>query len=52
MHKILFHNKFIIYLHMFRALCAHHQDVIIVLHSIWYHHNYRFDDTKCCIILF
>ena len=24
---------------MFRALCAHHQEVKIVLHSIWYHHT-------------
>jgi len=27
MHKILFYNKFIISLYMFRALCAHHQEV-------------------------
>ena len=27
MNKILFYNKFIIYLQMFRALCAHHQVV-------------------------
>jgi len=26
MHKILFYNKFIICLYMFRALCAHHQE--------------------------
>jgi len=25
MHKFLFYNKFIIFLYMFRALCAHHQ---------------------------
>jgi len=37
MHKILFYNKFIKCLYMFRALCAHHQEVEIVLHSIWYH---------------
>ena len=37
MHKILFHNKFIICLYMSRALCAHHQEVKIVLYSIWYH---------------
>jgi len=41
MHKILFYNKFIICLHMFRALSAHHQEVKIVLYSIWYHHTYR-----------
>jgi len=26
---------------MFRALCAHHQEVKIVLYSIWYHHTCR-----------
>jgi len=41
MHKILFYNKFIIRLYMFRALCAHHQKVKIVLYSIWYHHACR-----------
>jgi len=30
MHKILFYNKFIIFLYMFRALCAHHQKFNIV----------------------
>jgi len=39
MHKILFYNKFIICLYMFQALCAHHQEVKIVLYSIWYHHT-------------
>jgi len=37
MHKIFFYNKFIIRLYKFRALCAHHQEVKIVLYSIWYH---------------
>jgi hypothetical protein len=41
MHKILFYNKFIMFLYMFRALCAHHQEVKIVLYSIWYHHTCR-----------
>ena len=41
MHKILFYNKFIICLCMFRALCAHHQEFKIVLCSIWYHHTCR-----------
>jgi len=27
MHKFLFYNKFIIFLYMLRALCAHHQEV-------------------------
>jgi len=26
---------------MFRALCAHHQEVKIVLYSIWYHQTCR-----------
>jgi len=37
MHKILFCNKFIVRLYMFRALCAHHQEAKILLYSIWYH---------------
>jgi len=41
MHKIFFYNKFIIRLYMFRALCAHHQEVKIVLYSIWYYHTCR-----------
>ena len=41
MHKIFFYNKFIIRLDMFRAQCAHHQEVKIVLYSIWYHHTCR-----------
>jgi len=41
MHKIFFYNKFIIWLYMFWALCAHHQEVKIVLYSIWYHHTCR-----------
>jgi len=39
MHKILFYNKFIIYLYMFLALYAHQQEVKIVLYSFWYHHT-------------
>jgi len=41
MHKFLFYNKFIICIYMFRGLCAHHEDVKIVLYSIWYHHTCR-----------
>ena len=33
--------RLIIRLYMFRALCAHHQEVKIVLYSLWYHHTYR-----------
>jgi hypothetical protein len=34
----LFYNKFISCLYMFRAPCAHRQEVKIVLYSIWYRH--------------
>ena len=37
MHKIVFYNKFTKCLYMFRALCAHHQEVKIVLYIIWFH---------------
>ena len=37
MHK--FNNNFITCPYMFRALCAHHLEVKIVLYSIWYHHK-------------
>jgi len=47
MHKMFFHNKLIIRLYMFRALCAHHQEVRIVLYSIWYHHTYGWPSTMC-----
>ena len=33
----LFYNKFISCLYMFRAPCAHRQEVKIVLYSPWYH---------------
>ena len=41
MHNTLFYNKFIIRLYMFRAPCAHHQEVKIILYSIWYYHTCR-----------
>ena len=34
MHKFLLYNMFITCLYMFRAPCAHHQEVKIVLYSI------------------
>jgi len=52
MHKTFFYNKFIIRLHMFRALCAHHQDVKIVLHSIWYHYTETSELSKITKIQF
>jgi len=45
MHKILFYSKFISFLFMFRAPCAHRQEVKIVLYSLWYHHTCTCDDT-------
>ena len=52
MYKFLFYNKFIIFLYMFRALCAHHQEVKIVLHSIWYHHTETSEWSKTTKIQF
>ena len=52
MHKLLFYNKFIIYLYMFRALCAHHQELKIVLYNIWYHHTETNEWSKITKIQF
>jgi len=52
MHKLFFYNKFIIRLYMFRAICDH-QEVKIVLCSIWYHHNCRWPShaqVECVMI--
>ena len=35
----LFYSKFISCLYIFRAPCAHRQEVKIVLYSLWYHHT-------------
>ena len=37
----LFYNRFISCLYMFRAPCAHRQEVKIVLYNLWYHNTYR-----------
>jgi len=49
------------------STCAHHQEVKIALHTLWYHHTYRwtpraqvvyetatyrFDDTRGCVMKF
>jgi len=52
MHKFLFCSKFIIFLYMFQALCAHHQEVRIVLYSIWYHHTETNEWSKITKIQF
>ena len=41
MHKFLLRNTFIIFLYMFRAQYAHHQEVKTELYSSWYHHICR-----------
>ena len=41
MHKILFHNKFYFMPLHVSSTCAHHREVKISLHSLWYHHTYR-----------
>ena len=52
MHKIFFYNKFIIPLYMFRAPCGHHQEVKIVLYSIWYHHTKTSEWSKIAKLQF
>jgi len=52
MHKLLFYNNFIICLYMFRALCAHHQEVKIALHRLWYHHTETSEWSKITKIHF
>ena len=32
------------------STCAHHQEVKIALHSVWYHHTYSCDDTRSCVM--
>jgi len=45
----LFHNKFYFMPLHVSSTCAHHQVIKIALHSLWYHHTYRCDDTRGCI---
>jgi len=35
----LCYSKFISYLYVFRAPCAHRQEVKTVLYSLWYYHT-------------
>jgi len=46
----LFHNKFYFMPLYVSSKCAHHQEVKIVLHSLWYNHTYRCDYTRGCVI--
>jgi len=34
------------------STCTYHQEVKIALHSLWYHHTYRCDDTRGCVMQF
>jgi len=52
MYKILFYSKFISCLYMFRAPRAHHQEVKIMLYSLWYHHTETSEWSKITKIQF
>ena len=45
----LFHNKFYFTPLHVSSTCAHHQEVKIALHSLWYHHTYRWPSRVLCI---
>jgi len=34
------------------STCAYYQEVKIALHSLWYHHTCRCDDTRVCVMQF
>jgi len=42
----LFHNKFYFVLLHVSSTCAHHQEVKIALHSLWYHHTETSERSK------
>jgi len=42
----LFHNKFYFMPLHVSSKCAHHEEVKIALHSLWYHHTYKCDDYQ------
>jgi len=48
------HKMFVLQYVYFMSLhvsstCAHHQEVKIALHCLWYHHTYRCDDITSII---
>jgi len=47
----LFHNKFYFMPLHVSSTCAHHQEVKIALHSLWYHHTYRCIRNRYCYLL-
>ena len=49
MHKLLFHNKFIICLYMFRALLCSSSGNQIILYSIWYRHT-LYVAVRCTVL--
>ena len=56
-HMNLMHKVFVLQWVYFIPLhvsstCAHHQEVKIALHSLWYHHTYRCDNTRGCVMQF
>jgi len=48
----LFHNKFYFMPLHFSSTCAHHQEVKIALHSLWYHHTETSEWSKITKIQF
>jgi len=62
MHKNSFYNKFYFMPLHVSSTCAYHQDIKIVLHSLWYYYTYRWPsrarvhyrcyDTRGCVIQF
>jgi len=50
MHKICFTISFFFMPLHVSSTCAHHQEVNIALHSLWYHHTYMCDDTRGCVM--
>jgi len=52
MNKILFHNKFYFMPLHVSSKCAHHQEVKIVLYSIWYRHAETSEWSKITKIQF
>jgi len=46
MHKILFYNKYYFMPLHVSSTCAHHQEVKIALHSLWYHHTETSERSK------
>jgi len=49
MHKtFVLHKGYTMPLHV-SSTRINRQDIKIALHSLWYHHTYRCDDTRSCV---